>query len=99
MPQKNTYKQEDKEEGVVTKDMCHFTPERLAVLRWELDAANATSDPDPSSDSEEVEEEEGWYQNIYICNHCGKQGSDDPDCSHCGKKMCVMLKQVFVKSN
>ena len=40
----------------------------------------------------------GVFVNRYICMYCGKQGTDDPDCSHCGEEMCVMLKQVFVKS-
>ena len=40
----------------------------------------------------------GFYVNMYICKYCHKKGNEDPDCSHCGKKMCVILKQVFVKS-
>ena len=41
----------------------------------------------------------GFYVNLYICNKCGKRGNEDPDCSHCGGEMCVILKQIFVESD
>jgi hypothetical protein len=45
-------------------------------------------------DEEEEELPHDYYINVYTCKHCGKRGDDDPDCSHCGGKMCVMLSQI-----
>ena len=36
---------------------------------------------------------DGVVYNHYICRVCGAEGTDDPDCSACGNKMCVMLQQ------
>ena len=47
-----------------------------------------------SEDEEEEELPHDYYINVYTCKHCGKRGDDDPDCSHCGGKMCVMLSQI-----
>jgi hypothetical protein len=51
---------ESKGKGPYTAAMlaAAFPKERIGVLKWEMDAANATSDPDPSSGSEGEEEEE-----------------------------------------
>ena len=44
------------------------------------------------SDDEE-EEDDGCSYNFYICRYCFAFGTDDPDCSKCGRKMCVLLHQ------
>ena len=42
--------------------------------------------------SEEAEED-GCSYNFYICRYCFAFATDDPDCSKCGKEMCVLLYQ------
>jgi hypothetical protein len=55
-------------------------------------------DTDETVDNNSSEDEkEGYYINQYICSYCGKRGNENPDCIYCGKKMCVMLKQIFIE--
>ena len=41
-------------------------------------------------DSDEDTDEECVYC-FYICRYCFAFGTEDPDCTKCGKKMCVLL--------
>ena len=43
-----------------------------------------------SEDENEDTDEECVYC-FYICRYCFAFGTEDPDCTKCGKKMCVLL--------
>ena len=37
------------------------------------------------------------YIHIYECNKCGySTRNDDPDCSKCGKKMCMYAREIKI---
>tara|TARA_Y100000287_G_C14119724_1_gene304311 strand:+ start:170 stop:694 length:525 start_codon:yes stop_codon:yes gene_type:complete len=67
----------------------------LIIIRSFSSKADESEDDDSEDDNDD---DDGYYINRYICIHCGKQGTDDPDCSHCGKKFCVMAKTVFIST-
>ena len=62
-------------------------------------SSKADESDDDESDDDESDDDNGYYINRYICIHCGEQGTDDPDCSECGKEHCVMAKTVFVSTD
>ena len=44
-----------------------------------------------AQDEDEDEDEEECVYCYYICRHCFAFGTEDPDCTKCGKKRCVLL--------
>ena len=48
---------------------------------------------DDEEEDDEEEEDDGCSYNFYICRYCFAFATDDPDCSKCGKEMCVLLYQ------
>ena len=50
-------------------------------------------DDTDDEDEDEDSDEEGCLNCYYICRHCFAFGTEDPDCSRCGRKRCVLLYQ------
>ena len=51
-----------------------------------------SNDPLKIEDSEDEDsDEKGCVYCYYICQHCFAFGTEDPDCTKCGKKSCVLL--------
>ena len=46
-----------------------------------------------TEDEDEDSDEEGCLNCYYICRHCFAFGTEDPDCTRCGRKRCVLLYQ------
>ena len=46
---------------------------------------------DDDEDSDEDSDEDGCVYCYYICRYCFAFGTEDPDCTKCGRKSCVLL--------
>ena len=59
-----------------------------------INEINNLSDESSDEDSNIV------YIHIYECSKCGyTTRNDDPDCSICGKKMCMYAKEIKINYN
>ena len=72
------------EEKIELKKENEKLKTRVKMLQCLLDEARQDSDSDEDTDEECV-------YCFYICRYCFAFGTEDPDCTKCGKKMCVLL--------
>ena len=78
------------------KAICrkYFTAEFIDSCVRYMDATLVSEyfqDTEEEDNDEDEDEQELSVYCYYICRHCFAFGTEDPDCTKCGKKSCVLL--------